>query len=283
MSSRRTSFLGACGGLSIALGTAVADEVCLTVGATVSELRPNASEILAVPSLDSGTPVTVELGYDSATPGTPEGEGVAFQIPDLRLRLVIDGVSSTPGDDPAGQAFLIDSPVEMGQDSLTFSGRVQFSGATVLVSLQLEDLFGIAFGEAVLPESLEVSFFTRANLMTKTLPGDSRSLLFNAAVDVIDPCRPPTEAPFRRAETDGDGTLTLSDAVRTLLFLFRGEEEPSCMDAADSNDDGVVDLSDGVRTLLYLFNGGSPPPAPTSCGADPTTDGLGCKAFEPCA
>jgi hypothetical protein len=281
---RRTTFLpGACCGLFAALGTAAADEVCLSFGATVSELRPNASEILAVPTLDSGTPVTVELTYDPATPGTPEADGVVFQIPDLRLRLIIDGVPSIPGDEPAGQAFLIDFPVEMGMDSLTFSGQVKFSDATVLVSVQLEDLFGIAFEEAVLPESLEVSSFTRANLMTRTLPGDSRSLLFNATIEVIDPCRPPAAVQFRRAETDGDGTLTLSDAVRTLLFLFRGEEEPSCMDAADSNDDGVIDLSDGVRTLLYLFNGGSPPPAPTSCGADPTQDDLGCKSFEPCA
>jgi len=285
MSSRgsRTALLAACGALCIALArTASGEEVCITVGATVTELRPNASEILAVPSLDSGTPVTVELTYDTAASGSPEGDGVSFEIQDPRLRLVIDGVASTPSDERSGHAFLVDSPPGIGSDSLAFSGRVEFSGATVLVSLLLEDLFGIAFEEAVLPDSLDLSFFSPATVMTKTLPGDSRSLLFNAAVDSIDPCTA-ANAAFTRAETDGDGALTLSDAVLTLMFLFRGGEQPSCLDAADSNDDGVIDLSDPIRTLLHLFNGGSPPPAPSDCGADPTPDGLDCMTFESCA
>ena len=71
MSLRRTTFLlGACAGLCAVMARATADEVCLSVQATVSELRPNAPDILGVPSLESGTPVTVELTYDTAASGS---------------------------------------------------------------------------------------------------------------------------------------------------------------------------------------------------------------------
>jgi len=227
--------------------------------------------------------MTLDLSYDPATPGVPQGDGVSFPVPDLRFRLVIAGVVSNPAEEPSGGwAFLIDSPGGQGSDSLGLSGWVKFSEEiALLVRLQFDDESGAAVEGAALPEVLDLSRFTSSNLEIRTGPGDGRSFLFNARVDSIDPCKS-EDVLFTRAETDGDGSVTLSDAMRTLLFLFAAGAEPSCLDAVDSNDDGVVDLSDGIYTLLFLFSGGDPPPAPSDCGVDPTQDDLSCEAFAGC-
>jgi hypothetical protein len=88
---------------------------------------------------------------------------------------------------------------------------------------------------------------------------------------------------FRRGDTNADGNLDLSDAVKTLLHLFSGGEAPGCMDAADANDDGGVNITDPLFSLTHLFLGGGAPPAPgLQCGADPTADSLECAAYAPC-
>lgn len=90
---------------------------------------------------------------------------------------------------------------------------------------------------------------------------------------------------FRRADTDGDGRLNISDAIFGLSALFLSDFPfPDCVDAADSNDDGMFNLSDAVFTLNSLFLGGPEPPAPgtVDCGSDPTEDELGCERYEGC-
>ncbi|MEM7231495.1 MAG: hypothetical protein AAF517_04945 [Planctomycetota bacterium] len=81
---------------------------------------------------------------------------------------------------------------------------------------------------------------------------------------------------FKRGDSTGDGAINVTDAVATLAFLFRGEEAPTCFDAADSDDNGTLELTDPVHTLNWLFLGGSGPPDPgtQSCGIDPTEDDL---------
>jgi hypothetical protein len=84
---------------------------------------------------------------------------------------------------------------------------------------------------------------------------------------------------FLRGDIDGDGRRGITDPIKILLHLVAGATAPPCADAADSNDDGKVDLADAVHLLGYLFRGGEPPPGPfSSCGADPTGDGLDCRA-----
>jgi hypothetical protein len=88
---------------------------------------------------------------------------------------------------------------------------------------------------------------------------------------------------FVRGEANADGALNLSDGVFILSWLFRGGEEPPCLDAADSDDDGVVSLTDAVALLGHLFLGQAPLPAPgPSCGADETPDALDCRCFLAC-
>jgi hypothetical protein len=91
-----------------------------------------------------------------------------------------------------------------------------------------------------------------------------------------------TANPFRRADTNGSGTVDISDAVGTFNYLFLGAAAPSCKEAADSNADGILDISDGVNTLGYLFGGASeiPVPGPKDCGAAEPT--VGCELYESC-
>jgi hypothetical protein len=89
---------------------------------------------------------------------------------------------------------------------------------------------------------------------------------------------------FRRGDTDGSGRVEMTDAVRSLAFLFLSGPEPTCLDAADSNDSGELDISDPINTLGVLFLGVGAIPAPglTACGLDPTADELGCAAPAGC-
>lgn len=93
---------------------------------------------------------------------------------------------------------------------------------------------------------------------------------------------PKPEPAFRRGDSDGNGTVNLTDVVFTLNALFKGGPQPACPDAADADDNGVVNLSDGAFTLNYLFKGSGlppPPPGPESRGPDPTPDDLDACAY----
>ena len=77
-------------------------------------------------------------------------------------------------------------------------------------------------------------------------------------------------AGFKRADTDGNGQVDLTDAVALLGYLFLGTEAPPCMDAADADDDNTLSLTDAVFSLSWQFLGGKepPPPGPFACGID---------------
>lgn len=93
---------------------------------------------------------------------------------------------------------------------------------------------------------------------------------------------------FHRGDLNDDGVSNLTDAVMILGYLFLGEGDPSCLEAADIDDDGEVNLTDAVGLLVHLFSGGPPParPGPPGypCGYDPPgSPDLGCLSFRGCA
>ena len=92
----------------------------------------------------------------------------------------------------------------------------------------------------------------------------------------VDPCA--TLPTFVRGDADGDGAITVIDAIFTLNALFAGGPQPACAKAADTDDDGILILIDPIFTLNYLFiRGSAEPPAPgPACGIDPSDDGLEC-------
>ena len=92
---------------------------------------------------------------------------------------------------------------------------------------------------------------------------------------------------FKRGDTDGDGELLITDAVRILNYLFLGGDLISCLEAANFDNSESVDISDGIHVLTYLFRGGPPPAPPSgSCGPDPDPAGgagnLGCEEYPGC-
>ena len=62
-----------------------------------------------------------------------------------------------------------------------------------------------------------------------------------------------------RGDVDEDETVTLTDAIRILQYLFSGGEELRCLATADANRDENVDLTDAVYILGFLFLGGDNP------------------------
>ena len=95
---------------------------------------------------------------------------------------------------------------------------------------------------------------------------------------------------FKRGDTDGDGELLITDAVRILNYLFLGGALLSCVEASNFDNSESVDISDGIHVLNYLFRGGPPPappgPPPGGCGPDPDPAGgagdLGCEEYPGC-
>jgi len=95
---------------------------------------------------------------------------------------------------------------------------------------------------------------------------------------------------FKRGDTDGDGEILITDAIRILNYLFLGGALISCLEAANFDNSESVDISDGIHVLNYLFRGGPPPappgPPPGGCGPDPDPAGgdgdLGCGEYSGC-
>jgi len=105
---------------------------------------------------------------------------------------------------------------------------------------------------------------------------------------VPDDCEAPR---FHRGDVDGDGRLSIHDAVFVFGFLFGGVALPRCLDAVDVDDDGAIRLTDGMRILAHLFLGGPAPALPGGAGGACGVDGdprvvegtLGCDEYAPCA
>jgi hypothetical protein len=92
------------------------------------------------------------------------------------------------------------------------------------------------------------------------------------------------EVEFSRGDSNADGQFDVSDALRSLAFLFGGGAQPSCLDTADADDNGVLEVTDPISVLGYLFLGGREPRAPFSaCGPDPTEDLLTCESYSAAA
>ena len=88
---------------------------------------------------------------------------------------------------------------------------------------------------------------------------------------------------FQRGDVDLDGSLSITDSINLLVFLFAEGELPGCLDAGDADDSGDLNITDAVTSLGYLFRGGEALPAPfLECGVDSTDDELDCEAEPVC-
>ena len=74
---------------------------------------------------------------------------------------------------------------------------------------------------------------------------------------------------FVRGDSNGSGTVELADAITALLWLFRAENRPNCMESSDTDANGVLNLADPIGLLIrHLFIEGAAVPAPPcpACG-----------------
>ncbi len=64
---------------------------------------------------------------------------------------------------------------------------------------------------------------------------------------------------FLRGDANGDGTITVSDVVFLVNYLYRGGPAPNPAAVGDINSDGQINVGDIVYLVNYLFHGGPPP------------------------
>jgi hypothetical protein len=64
---------------------------------------------------------------------------------------------------------------------------------------------------------------------------------------------------FLRGDANGDGVISVGDAIYLLNYLFRGDTPPDPWEAGDANCDGDLTVGDAIYLLNYLFRGDSPP------------------------
>jgi hypothetical protein len=79
---------------------------------------------------------------------------------------------------------------------------------------------------------------------------------------------------FIRGDANLDGAADLSDAIAVLLHLFGGRTL-SCLDAGDLDDDETISLTDAIFLLEFLFRGGPAPTAPFPVPGDDPGAGAG--------
>jgi hypothetical protein len=63
----------------------------------------------------------------------------------------------------------------------------------------------------------------------------------------------------RRGDANNDSSISLSDIVYLINYLFKGGPSPLYYNTGDVNCDGKVSLSDVVYLINYLFKSGPPP------------------------
>jgi hypothetical protein len=64
---------------------------------------------------------------------------------------------------------------------------------------------------------------------------------------------------FICGDTNGDGTVNISDGVFLINFIFAGGPPPQPLAAGDINCDGEANVSDTVYLIQYIFVGGPAP------------------------
>ena len=94
-------------------------------------------------------------------------------------------------------------------------------------------------------------------------------------VDGVDVTIVPAAGSFVRGDGNADGRVDFSDVIPILGYLF-GDGGTDCPDALDTNDDGTLNITDAIRLVRFLFFGEFAPSAPfPDSGMDGTPDQLG--------
>jgi hypothetical protein len=180
--------------------------------------------------------------------------------------------------DKEGNAYVTGTSVQDGTEQDVTTLKYDASG-NLIWSAFYDGLSNMSDrGNAIVLDSSGNVYVTGESYGTPTADGTQMDYVTIKYVQSALPA-----VPFVRGDADASGKVDISDAIYTLLYLFRGGAAPSCLEALDAIDDGKVNISDAIFLLVYLFVGGLTPTDPfAACGADPTEDALGCGSFPQC-
>lgn len=165
------------------------------------------------------------------------------------------GFTNLTPDSPTRGAVAISNPVSIYptsqfEDNEAYRKMVNGYSADVL-DTDVSAL--LSFGERALPAGGQSSF-SAAILVSSTSEAD----LVSKAVQIQNFFSPPE---YVCGDADGNGSVSISDAVYIVTYIFGGGPAPDPEEAGDVNCDGNVSISDPVYIINYIFGGG---PAPCS-------------------
>jgi hypothetical protein len=69
-------------------------------------------------------------------------------------------------------------------------------------------------------------------------------------------------APFDCGDANGDGGVSVADAVHLINFVFKGGPAPDPIEAGDANCDDQTNVGDAVYLINYVFKSGPAPCCP---------------------
>ncbi len=161
--------------------------------------------------------------------------------------LVLHGIVRGEGEGGEQTGFLVSGDV-----ALTARDVEKLDVAALLES--------VASGDAVLTATLAPPGTGRRMAIDRDGDGALDGDEIDLGLDPADPAsRPPRSPLVLRGDCDGDGAVSITDAIAALGALFLGGAEPDCPLACDANEDGEQNVSDPIRVLGFLFLGAPPP------------------------
>ena len=170
-----------------------------------------------------------------------------------------------------------------------FAGRLQIfdldagGNGQMLFSTYLSGPGGsVTWGVSARAQTLSIAGWTSGDDFPLANPFSGPVDFIGIATALVETPFVSDEPQFERADVNGDGSVNIADAISGLGILF-GNGVSTCDDANDANDDGSFNIADMIYLLGSLFQQpANVIPEPTSCGVDPTGDGLRCAEFSSC-
>ncbi len=98
-----------------------------------------------------------------------------------------------------------------------------------------------------------------------TVSGTTPGVVFNITFDVTvdDGLAADTQTvrvvSYLCGDADGNGTVTISDAVYLIAYIFSGGPAPGMVAQGDGDCNGNITISDAVLLIAYIFSGGPAP------------------------
>ncbi len=173
--------------------------------------------------------------------------------------------SIAPGVDIVGCTVGMENAI--GTDGLfaTFNAAYLHNGLALFMGAQAPSWMNVSsVGGSVAPHSSSTLwvYFDALDMIDSTCGG-------SIGINCNDPAYPLCTIPvslkvgavFMAGDADGNQTVTISDAVYIISYIFVGGPAPNPLEAGDADCNAIVTISDAVYLLQYIFNGG---PAP--CG-----------------